>query len=129
MNVVITRNRHGLIVVRAGQATRHLMPFRRIIGLDTSETMLSTARTLFSSPTWSEKISFANGSAEDLSSVGVQDGTVDLIISAQACHWFDWSKIWPETRRVLKKGGCAAFWVNVRLDNKRVALTLILDLF
>jgi ubiquinone/menaquinone biosynthesis C-methylase UbiE len=88
------------------------MPFRRIIGIDTSETMLSTARTLFSSPQWSEKTSFANGSAEDLSSLGVQDGTVDLMISAQACHWFDWSKIWPETRRVLKTGGCAAFWVT-----------------
>ncbi|KAF8327641.1 S-adenosyl-L-methionine-dependent methyltransferase, partial [Amanita rubescens] len=101
-----------------GQATRHLMPFRRIIGIDTSETMLSTARTLFSSPPWSEKTSFANGSAEDLSSIGVQDGTVDLMISAQACHWFDWSKIWPETRRVLKKGGCAAFWIysEIRLS-------------
>lgn len=95
-----------------GQATRHLMPFHNIIAIDTSETMLSAARTLFSSPPWSAKVTFAQGSAEDLASVGIQDGTVDLLIAAQACHWFDWSKVWPETRRVLKKGGCAAYWVR-----------------
>lgn len=95
-----------------GQATRHLMPFRKVIAIDTSETMLSAARTLFSSPPWSTKVTFGQGSAEDLASVGIQDGTVDLLIAAQACHWFDWSKVWPETRRVLKKGGCAAYWVR-----------------
>ena len=31
---------------------------------------------------------------------------------AQACHWFDWSKVWPEVGRVLRKGGSAAFWVR-----------------
>lgn len=31
---------------------------------------------------------------------------------AQACHWFDWSKVWPEMERVLRVGGTAAFWVR-----------------
>src|ERR1700722_4983386 len=32
--------------------------------------------------------------------------------SAQAAHWFDWTKFWPECARVLRKGGSAAFWVR-----------------
>ncbi|EAU86635.2 hypothetical protein CC1G_07293 [Coprinopsis cinerea okayama7 len=55
--------------------------------------------------------SFHQGSAEDLRQIIPDGGTVDLLIAAQACHWFDWTKVWPETRRVLRKGGTAAFWV------------------
>ena len=32
--------------------------------------------------------------------------------AAQAAHWFDWSKMWPEAARVLRKGGSVAFWVR-----------------
>ena len=31
---------------------------------------------------------------------------------AQACHWFDWSKVWPEVGRILRKDGSTAFWVR-----------------
>lgn len=54
---------------------------------------------------------FRRGNAEDLKSAGIGDESVDLVVAAQACHWFDWSKVWPETERVLKVGGTAAFWV------------------
>ncbi|KIL60337.1 hypothetical protein M378DRAFT_168221 [Amanita muscaria Koide BX008] len=94
-----------------GQATRHLAPFSRILAVDPSEAMLSTARTTFSAPPWKDKVDFAQGSGEDLASIGVEDSSVDLMIAAQSAHWFDWNKVWPETRRVLKKGGCAAFWI------------------
>ncbi|KAF8638637.1 hypothetical protein AX17_002062 [Amanita inopinata Kibby_2008] len=96
-----------------GQATRHLMPFKKIIGVDLSEPMLSSARTHFVTGPWvpeAGKVTFAKGSAEDLSKI-VPDGAADLIISAQSAHWFDWNKVWSETRRVLRKGGSAAFWV------------------
>jgi len=33
------------------------------------------------------------------------DDTFDLISVAQALHWFDFDKFWPEVRRVLKPGG------------------------
>lgn len=32
--------------------------------------------------------------------------------TAQACHWFDWNRMWPEAKRVLRKGGSVAFWVR-----------------
>ncbi|KAG2082355.1 hypothetical protein BD769DRAFT_1633417 [Suillus cothurnatus] len=41
----------------------------------------------------------------------LEDSSVDLVIAAQACRWFDWNKIWPELARVLRKDGSAAFWV------------------
>ncbi|PFH46909.1 hypothetical protein AMATHDRAFT_68792 [Amanita thiersii Skay4041] len=96
-----------------GQATRHLMPFAKVIAVDPSEPMLAAARAEFTSGPWAsdtDKVRFVQASAEDLSGV-VPDASVDLIISAQSAHWFDWTKVWPETRRVLRKGGSAAFWI------------------
>ncbi|CCM01784.1 uncharacterized protein FIBRA_03851 [Fibroporia radiculosa] len=29
---------------------------------------------------------------------------------AQAAHWFDWTRLWPEAARVLRKGGSLAVW-------------------
>ena len=34
---------------------------------------------------------------------------------AQAAHWFDYKKMWPETARILRKGGTAVFWVRPHL--------------
>lgn len=34
----------------------------------------------------------------------------DLITVAQAIHWFDFEKFWPEALRVLKPGGVFAAW-------------------
>ena len=38
------------------------------------------------------------------------DNLFDLICVAQALHWFDYDKFWPEVERVLKKGGIFAAW-------------------
>lgn len=38
----------------------------------------------------------------------LRDGTVDLIVAAQAAHWFDHQRFYPEAKRVLKKGGAVA---------------------
>ena len=40
----------------------------------------------------------------------LRDGTVDLIVAAQAAHWFDHQRFYPEAKRVLKKGGALALW-------------------
>ena len=34
---------------------------------------------------------------------------------AQAAHWFDYKKMWPETAMIPRKGGTAVFWVRPHL--------------
>lgn len=43
-----------------------------------------------------------------------------MVYLAQAAHWFDWSKLWPEVARVLRKGGSAAFWASVHFNNNSI---------
>ena len=38
------------------------------------------------------------------------DKSVDLVCVAQALHWFDFEKFWPEVDRVLKPDGVFATW-------------------
>ncbi len=39
---------------------------------------------------------------------GAADGSVDLVVAAQALHWFDLERFWPEVRRVARPGGAVA---------------------
>ncbi|KAH9919479.1 S-adenosyl-L-methionine-dependent methyltransferase [Epithele typhae] len=95
-----------------GQATVELTPFKRIIGVDPSAKMIEQAResvkTSHAGLDLSSQIEFIQSNAEDLKSI--QEGSIDLIVSAQACHWFDWDKFWPEAARVLRKDGMFAAW-------------------
>ncbi|HEY0685492.1 MAG TPA: class I SAM-dependent methyltransferase [Steroidobacter sp.] len=40
----------------------------------------------------------------------LRDGTVDLVVAAQAAHWFDHARFYPEVKRVLKQDGALALW-------------------
>ncbi|KAI5117619.1 hypothetical protein M0805_001219 [Coniferiporia weirii] len=107
-----------------GQATPELHPFRRVIGVDPSAKMLVGARQHLAdvlgsshsespSPNPSQSQSqgqyeFVQSPAERLSFL--EDGSVDLVVSAQAAHWFDWTALWPELARVLRTNGTVAFW-------------------
>lgn len=54
------------------------------------------------------------GSAEG---TGLPDGSVDLITSAQAAHWFDRQKALTEFRRILRPGGFVALiWNDRRIE-------------
>jgi hypothetical protein len=53
-------------------------------------------------------IEFRQASAEDLGFV--EDGSLDMVVAGQAAHWFDYSKVWPELGRKMRKGGTLAFW-------------------
>jgi SAM-dependent methyltransferase len=98
-----------------GQATAELTPFKRVVGVDPSAKMIEVAKQLAmenAQSTNSENVNqfeYIQSEAENLSFL--KDGSVDLLISAQAAHWFDWSKVWPETARVLRKGGSVAVWI------------------
>jgi SAM-dependent methyltransferase len=55
----------------------------------------------------------AVASAED---IPVASRTVDVVVSAQAFHWFDLDRALPEIARVLKPAGTLALVWNVRDD-------------
>lgn len=48
------------------------------------------------------QVSLAEGSAEH---IPLENGSVDVVVAAQAYHWFDQDKAHPEIARVLKVGG------------------------
>ncbi|KAJ9144279.1 methyltransferase domain-containing protein [Pleurostoma richardsiae] len=99
-----------------GIATRALAPhFAHAIGLDPSEGMIVTARSLGGQTSGGEPIRFEVSSAEELGSQldpPVHDSSVDLIVAATAAHWFDMSRFWPSAARVLKPGGTIALWTG-----------------
>ncbi|KAG2034793.1 S-adenosyl-L-methionine-dependent methyltransferase [Suillus americanus] len=92
-----------------GQATVELTPFKRVTGVDPSSKMTEVAQGILEkSPMSTGQFEYVRGSADNLPFL--DDGSVDLVISAQASHWFDWKKVWPELARVLRKNGSAVFW-------------------
>ena len=97
-----------------GNVARTLAPkFNHAYGLDPSEGMIGTARSLGGVTSASEPIHFERSTAEDIGgslSPPIADGSVDLITAANAAHWFDMEGFWPRAARVLKPGGSVALW-------------------
>lgn len=52
-------------------------------------------------------VEYAREAAEQ---IGSPDACFDLVTAAQAAHWFDWARFYPEVRRVLRPGGLVALW-------------------
>ncbi|EGX96219.1 S-adenosylmethionine-dependent methyltransferase, putative [Cordyceps militaris CM01] len=109
---------HGLI-------SRALSPkFGKTIATDPSLGMVTQAKSM----TTDSKIEIRKAQAEDLSFLS--DESVDLVVSGQAAHWFDYDKAWPEIARVTKPGGSMAFWGykdNVLLGHRKA--NVIFDKF
>jgi len=97
-----------------GLAALALAPhFSSTIGLDPSEGMITTARSLGGST--SNPVRFEISTAEELGrdlSPPIQDSSVDLITASNAAHWFDMSRFWQSAARVLKPGGTVAIWTS-----------------
>ncbi len=64
------------------------------------------------------RVTFFDGTAE---ATGLDDASVDLVLCAQAFHWFKPEEALAEFRRILKPGGRLAFLVNER-DNTDAAM-------
>ena len=72
--------------------------FDRVIATDASEKQISNAQPY-------DRVEYRVAPAEDS---GIDSGTVDLIMVAQALHWFDLDRFYAEARRVLKPDGILA---------------------
>ncbi|KAJ5119004.1 hypothetical protein N7526_010641 [Penicillium atrosanguineum] len=71
-----------------GNVARSLgLHFAHAVGLDPSDGMIATARSL-------------------------GDNSVDLITAANSAHWFDMARFWPSAARVLKPGGSVVMWTS-----------------
>lgn len=82
-----------------GQAARGLAPhFAHITAIDPSEAQIRAAHG-------PDNIIFRVAPAED---TGAPDKCVDLILAAQALHWFDHHRFYAEARRVAKDGALLA---------------------
>jgi len=72
--------------------------FDRIIATDASETQIANAQS-------HERIGYRVAPAENS---GIGSATIDLIMVAQALHWFDLDRFYVDVRRVLKNNGVFA---------------------
>ena len=89
--------------------------FERIVGVEPSSVMVQKARDVLqreqSDEALKAQIEFVQAGAEELDTV-LEPGSVDLLVVAQAAHWFDWHKVWPQIGRVLRPGGTYALIVS-----------------
>lgn len=49
-------------------------------------------------------------SAQPAEATGFSDASFDLVTVAQALHWFDFARFWPEVRRVARPGALFCAW-------------------
>jgi SAM-dependent methyltransferase len=83
----------------SGQLTTSLAPhFATIIATDPSQAQLDAADPR-------PNIDYRRAPAE---ASGLPDGCADLVVAAQAAHWFDWPRFVAETARVAKPGALVA---------------------
>jgi SAM-dependent methyltransferase len=82
-----------------GQAAAGLASvFDRVIATDASEKQIANALP-------HEQVEYRVAAAENS---GIQSGTIDLIMVAQALHWFDLDRFYAEAQRVMKPDGVVA---------------------
>jgi len=85
----------------SGQAASALAAhFDHVIALDPSEAQLANAAP-------AAGVELRRGSAE---STGLGAASADLLVAAQAFHWFKQEPFFAEVGRVVRPGGCLAVW-------------------
>jgi hypothetical protein len=84
-----------------GQAAKALARhFGEVIATDASQQQIASARP-------HRRVVYRVAAAEDS---GLPAESVELITVAQALHWFDRPRFWPEAKRVLVARGVIAAW-------------------
>jgi SAM-dependent methyltransferase len=82
-----------------------------VIGVEPNEAMRAAAEALLVDRQGFRSV---DGRAE---STGLDDDSIDLVVAAQAFHWFDRPRVHDEFRRILRPPGrTALIWNERRLD-------------
>jgi SAM-dependent methyltransferase len=82
-----------------GQAAAGLaIVFKHVIATDASEKQIANAEPHM-------RVEYRVAPAENS---GIETGTIDLVMVAQALHWLDLDRFYAEIQRVLKRGGLFA---------------------
>jgi ubiquinone/menaquinone biosynthesis C-methylase UbiE len=106
-----------------GKFTRLLVPTQAtLLAIEPVDAMRKKFSTLLPA------VEILDGSAE---SVPAGDGTADVVVAAQAFHWFDAEKALAECHRVLRPGGMLGLIWNVRDESMEwvAELTRIIDVY
>jgi SAM-dependent methyltransferase len=83
----------------SGQLTTDLAPhFARVVGVDPSQPLLDAAPTL-------ANVEYRCAAAE---ATGLPAASADLVVAAQAAHWFDWPRFVAEVARIARPGALVA---------------------
>lgn len=97
----------------SGQAAVGLAEhFERVIGTDGSVAQLQNAQP-------HERVRYVANMAEQ---AAFRDHAFDLVVAAQAAHWFDHERFYRQIRRVLRPDGALAIWtyglasINPQID-------------
>ena len=100
-SIVPARERALDVATGNGQAAVELAAwFGSVRATEPSASQLARARP-------HPRVEYAREPAER---IGSPDACFDLVTAAQAAHWFDWRRFYPEVRRVLRPGGVLAVW-------------------
>ncbi|MEQ8474451.1 MAG: class I SAM-dependent methyltransferase [Marinoscillum sp.] len=96
-----------------GQMALLLAPyFKHVLASDISKNQIAVAPSI-------HNITYSVQPAEN---TNYPDRSFDLVVVAQAIHWFDFDAFWKEVKRVLKPGGIVALTgyglasINERID-------------
>lgn len=104
----------------SGQATAGLVEhFDFVVATDASAMQLAHAPPL-------PRVAWSLAPAE---ASGLPDGSVDAVVIAQALHWLDLDRFWPEVRRVVRPGGIVTAWSYGLQQVGDAALDPLLDRF
>lgn len=90
----------------------------RVIGVEPNAAMRAAADARGGGPTYV---------AGDAERTGLDTGAADLVVGAQAFHWFDLDRALPELERVAAGGAVVAVWNDRRTSGTDAAFTVAYD--
>jgi SAM-dependent methyltransferase len=84
-----------------------LTRFSRIVGVDLNKPQLDAALVRFIEDVKKSRVSVVEGKAEEVAE-GVKEGSVDLVVCAEAVHWLDAGRWLSGVGKMLRLGGTVA---------------------